>query len=235
MKWFKHETDAYTSLKVQILVNHFGLEGVGYYWCCLELVGREGKNFKIKAEKDWKNHFKKFLGIDDEKQNKILSLLADKDFIDKKGLNKGDLFIPKLAERADEYTKRVRRLSEHSTDNVPVEEKRLEEKRLDKKRREKKRKIQINSSLSYLKNIPEEDTKEFIDKFNIDESQLKEKADDLVNYCQAKNKHYANYKAFLRNAIKRDFGIRIKPNVKIKYEEVVDEKGHKVMRKVEET
>ena len=66
----------------------------------------------------------------------------------------------------------------------------------------------IYKSLKYLLNIPLDDIKEFSDKFNCYEKLIKSKADDLYNYCKAHGKYYKNYKALLRNAIKKDFGER---------------------------
>lgn len=62
--------------------------------------------------------------------------------------------------------------------------------------------------VKYLSDIPEEDIKEFTAKYLVTEKQLKSKAEDLLNYCQSKGKQYKDYKAFLRNAVKKDFGER---------------------------
>lgn len=131
MKWFKHETDALGNLKLQSVITKLGAEAYGYYWACLELVGLQGTNFRLGAEKDWKVLLKKFLEIDLPKQETYLEFFAEKKLIDKKSLDKGDLYIPKLRERADDYTKRVRRVSEQSSDNVPLEENRREQKRTE--------------------------------------------------------------------------------------------------------
>lgn len=66
------------------------------------------------------------------------------------------------------------------------------------------------SSLQFLMNLPEEVIKEFSDQFNCYETEIRGKAEDLYNYCLAKGKKYKDYRAFLRNAIKRDFGPRRK-------------------------
>lgn len=133
MKWFKHETDAHTNLKLQSVVDKFGLEAYGFYWVCVELVGLQGEKFRLKTEKSWKNYLKKMIGIELERQETFLEFFGEINLIDKKALILGTLYIPKLGERADEYTKRVRRVSEHTTDNVPLEEKRREEIRTDEK------------------------------------------------------------------------------------------------------
>lgn len=128
MKWFRHETDAHTNLKLQAVLEMFGLEGIGYYWCCIELVGLQGERCKIDAKKMWKMYLSKFVGVNEDRQDQILTLLADIELIDKKALNKGDLYIPKLAERLDDYTKRVSRLSEYSPNIVPLQDKTVQDK-----------------------------------------------------------------------------------------------------------
>lgn len=62
--------------------------------------------------------------------------------------------------------------------------------------------------LSYLIKIPDEDIEEITKKYNVYADGIKGKAEDLYNYCTAKGKKYSNYKAFLMNALKKDFGVR---------------------------
>lgn len=82
-------------------------------------------------------------------------------------------------------------------------EKRIEENRIEEKRESVPDKPERH--LSYLLKIPKEDLEEFLEKFNATPDQIKSKADDLNNYCLAKGKRYKNYKAFLLNALKKDF------------------------------
>jgi hypothetical protein len=131
MKWFKHETNAHTNLKLQSVINKFGIEAYGYYWACVELVGLQGENFRIRAKKDWKIYLKKNLEIELVRQDAFLEEFANKGLIDKRAINKGDLFIPKLAERSDEYTNKLRRKSGQTPDNVLLEENRVEENKLE--------------------------------------------------------------------------------------------------------
>lgn len=131
MKWFKHETDASGNLKLESVIDKFGLEGYGYYWICVELVGKEGTNYKIEAYKDWKAKFKRVSGISFDRQDKILNFFAEKILIDKDALTNGDLYIPKMEERSDDYTNKVRRKSVQDTDNVSLEENRIEEIRIE--------------------------------------------------------------------------------------------------------
>ena len=103
---------------------------------------------------------------------------------------------------------RIKRYREkHANDNEPDNIKiTSEEKRIDKNRIEREKKP--DRHISFLKNIPPEVIKEFSEKFNVYEKGIKSKADDLYNYCKAKGKKYSDYKAFLRNALKKDFGER---------------------------
>ena len=64
------------------------------------------------------------------------------------------------------------------------------------------------SSLDFLMNIPKDVIDEFSIKYNVYEQGIKEKAEDLFDYCESKGKKYKNYKAFLRKALKKDFGLR---------------------------
>lgn len=64
------------------------------------------------------------------------------------------------------------------------------------------------NSLSYLKKIPEADIKEFEEKFKCEKANIITKANALYDYCEAKGKRYKNYKSFLANALRKDFGER---------------------------
>jgi hypothetical protein len=131
MKWFKHETNAHSNLKLQTIIDAFGLEGYGYYWACVELVGLQGEDYCIKNDKNWQIYLKKQLNISIDKQKEFLTDFANKNLIDGKSLKKGYLSIPKLAERCDEYTEKIRRRSVQGRDNVPLEENRRDKKRIE--------------------------------------------------------------------------------------------------------
>ena len=80
---------------------------------------------------------------------------------------------------------------------------RIEENRIDKKREE-----DTDTSLSSLEKPSEELLKEMSSKFKCDASMVRTKANSLADYCRAKGKKYKNYKAFLSNALRKDFGER---------------------------
>jgi len=130
MKWFKHETDAHTNLKLQMLIRRIGLEGYGYFWFLVELAGKE-ENFRVISGKSWKKFAEVMLLVEAKKQDKYLEVIADLGLIDKKAIKSGTLYIPKLGERSDDYTKRVRRVYEHTPNIVPLEQKRTDKNRIE--------------------------------------------------------------------------------------------------------
>lgn len=102
-----------------------------------------------------------------------------------------------------ERVKRWREKKRVDNEKITLEENRIEEKRDD-------------TSMNYLKEIPLKDMEEFIVRFDCSEKGVKSKAESLFLYCKSKGKRYKNYKAFLLNALKRDF-----PERKIKVEDKV--------------
>jgi hypothetical protein len=132
MKWFKHYSDAYSNLKHQQVISQFGLRGYGFFWVCVEFVAQQGQNSRIKAEKKWKNVLSFITRERDDDIEKMLSVFADVGLIDKKGLEIGDLYVPKIRDYSDEYTDKLRRKSRHSPDIVGLDKIRIDKNRLDK-------------------------------------------------------------------------------------------------------
>ena len=59
-------------------------------------------------------------------------------------------------------------------------------------------------SPEYLLSIPSEDIEQLSKDMGISEFTIKEKGKSLFDYCEAKGKQYKNYKAFLRNCLRKD-------------------------------
>lgn len=201
MKWLKHHTDSHASLKVRKLLRNYGVEGYGFYWICNELVAFEGKNYKINKDKDWETTLAELTKFEPKKSREILEFLAEEKFIDKKSLSRGHLHIPKMEDYADDYTKKALKMSGQTPDNVPLKEKKREEIRREEKKPGK------YSSYDFLEKIPAKVLSELHERYNASELDIQGKADDLLNYCRAKGREYKNYKAFLENALKKDFGL----------------------------
>lgn len=78
-------------------------------------------------------------------------------------------------------------------------------KTMDKGLRIKDREREQEQKSLYLKNIPDEDCKEFLARFEISPKQLMSKGEDLYLYCKSNGKKYSDYKSMLLNALKKDF------------------------------
>lgn len=108
---------------------------------------------------------------------------------------KNKLFLKKNGAYTEDYTQGeslVNELTPSSSTQV-----RLGKVRLGKEEN-------LSHSINYLTNIPLEDMKEFKERFDAGERQIKNVAENLLLYCQAHAKVYKNYKAFLLNALKKD-------------------------------
>lgn len=134
MKWIKHFSNAHNNLKFEEIIDKFGWEGYAYYWVLLELVAEQGSNFRLPPGKCWKIRGKKLFKLSNEKFDDYLNLLAQKRLISKKALSNGTLYIPKMQEYADEYTRKLLTNSGVTPDKLPLEENRIEENRIEKKR-----------------------------------------------------------------------------------------------------
>lgn len=95
---------------------------------------------------------------------------------------------------------------------------RVEESRVEEKRISGQSTVSLSkkkSSLSYLEEIPLEDLKDFVSRFDASANAIKSKAEDLLNYCRSKGRVYKDYSAFLLNALKKDFKPRRKMEIQI--------------------
>ncbi len=86
---------------------------------------------------------------------------------------------------------------------------------IEKPKRKKSLKEPEPDFVTYLSNVPTEDVQVFITQFNVNETQVREKGEDMMYWwigLSSKRKgEYSSPKAILRNAIKKDFGKRTDP------------------------
>jgi hypothetical protein len=212
MKWFKHETSDRNKVESKLIKAKFGIEGYGIYISLLEVIG---ENIEGHNQKDWGhvNGMHDITTLADEccvtpdKLREFLKFCDDRGIFQKRHKK---LYSPLILDRLDEFAMRVQRgvgvtpdslRTESRLSPARVEEKRVEEKRVEKTTAPDKPERSIN----YLRSLPEEDLKEFAYRFDASPKQVQSKAEDLLNYCSAKGKVYKNYKAFLINALKKDF------------------------------
>lgn len=76
------------------------------------------------------------------------------------------------------------------------------------KKSKKKKELKPFEKLSYFENITQEDIKEFKGKYDVNTCDIMTKADSMLNYCKSSGRVYKNYKAALRNALSKDFGLK---------------------------
>lgn len=73
---------------------------------------------------------------------------------------------------------------------------------------DKNNNIQVRHDKNYLLQVPFSDLQVFTQTYRVTETEVKQKAEELFNYCEAKGKSYKDYRAFLANALFRQFGKR---------------------------
>jgi hypothetical protein len=66
----------------------------------------------------------------------------------------------------------------------------------------------FNEKDEFVCGIPSETLKAFADKYKAGEAQIRGKAEDLVVWCKTNGRVKKNYKLFLQNILKKEFGIR---------------------------
>ncbi len=129
MRWFKHDCDMHTDLKIQNLIAKHSTDGYTIWVLCLELLGKEGKKGLLNSKSGWQNGLLKVVGWSDNgKLTTILETMAELNLINSKSLKYGNLYVPKFIKRADDYTTRLLRTnSEQDTNNVCVDKNRIEQ------------------------------------------------------------------------------------------------------------
>ena len=130
MKWLKMDCDAQDNLDMRRLVDEWGWEWYGRYWAICGKVGmlvtEKRQTFTLQT-----NNGDPFpvrllandLGTNVERLSDFCQFLADNHLIDKEAWEtKNLIFIPKLRDRADEYTRKLLTKSGDSTEKVHLEE-----------------------------------------------------------------------------------------------------------------
>ena len=159
MKWFKHHSDSSGNLKLKKIKRNFGMVGYGFYWELLELVAEQGDNFKLLAKKDWISEICERTFLKNKKVLELLNAIADEGLIDSEALKQGDLYVPKMEEYQDEYTKKVRTKSRQAPENILLEE---EEEGEEEEKKNKK----DTSEPKVSQDIPNIEIPEFINLWN---------------------------------------------------------------------
>ena len=118
MKWFKHDSNANMDAKLQEIMLDYGLEGYGLYWYCIELIAQRVQvdNLTFELEHDCRI-IARNTGSSVQKVEQMM-----KDFI-RLGLfnaDNGHVFCLKLADRCDDFTRKIVKSKEKTLINQSV-------------------------------------------------------------------------------------------------------------------
>jgi hypothetical protein len=228
MKWFKHEADDRNKLVSKLVRSKFGAEGYGILQSLKEIVAEyvEQDNISEWGMVDPLHEIETLAeecSTTPEKLKDFLKFCDEKNILEKVD---NRLYFPDMLKRLDDFAARIKRQSEPTSESVrskyDIKENKIKQNKI--KENKEKKEIKLESSLSYLLDLPKTDLEEFIKNLSCNESMVKSKAEDLYNYCKAKGKVYKDYKAFLLNALKKDFGKR----QQVQVQEVLEEMSQEV-------
>ena len=107
------------------------MEGYGVYWVCCELVAQQGDDYHLNGN-IWLRALIRISKLEEDRIKEILGRFSELALICDKSLLQGILYIPKMAKYSDDYSKRVRRVSEDGSDSVPLDKIRIDKNTLDK-------------------------------------------------------------------------------------------------------
>lgn len=114
------------------------------------------------------------------------------------------LFIKENKAYTTDKTQGIPVQSEFSLKTVGIQT--IDKIRIDKSREDKNRESKPDASIDFLRNVTEEVKEEFATTFKCSKDQVRMVAASLADYCEGHGKKYRNYKAMLRNALRKQFG-----------------------------
>lgn len=185
---------------------------------CTKLTDENSKEFKKMEFTYWRR----------------LKLLEKLDFLHINSTTKYSLITVKnynkYQDKPEENIESAQQMHNNSTTDAQQMHTTKEVKNIRNKEIKKER---VYSSPSYLENLPEEDIMYFTSTWDLTKPQLVKKAQQLLDYCLAHGKTYKDYKAFLRNAISKDFKNRPLSEPTVEYE--FDAEGLARVKKLKES
>lgn len=204
--YFSHDYYARTDEKLQEVLMKMGYEGIGYYWCIVEMMHEHGGKLEIsKCES-----IAFAMHMDKEKLETLISLVFEVD--DKYFWSNSVLKRIKMQEEKSKKAKKSAQkrweneakkrnatadndaMRTHSDSNALKETKQKETKR-------NKSKENNTSTQKYLENVPFEDFKDI----EITEKQLRLEAEKALNWLKQKGEKKKDYKAYLRNWVLKTY------------------------------
>lgn len=208
MKWFKHE-NTFNNPKIMLLTSRHGIEGFGVYFAILELLSEHIENNNSEEWGYLPETYSKYpevlatqLHLDVEKLNDILKTCYEVKLFEE--VNER-LYCAKILERCDRYTDLLIKQKEHknkkTVHKVVESTPRIEEK---KNRKEKEQKKIEKITHSKIEELTEIDLQDIATDYQTTLPHVLSCLDDLKNYCDRTGKTYKDYKAALRNFVKKN-------------------------------
>lgn len=215
--YFSHDIDARNDVKLQEVLMKMGYEGIGLYWSVVEMLyTTEGKGDLSKCDS-----IAFALRIDVVKLEQLINIAFEKN----DEYFWSNTIIERIKLQKDKSKKaknsaQSRWKNEPKKGNAPsnADEMRTHsDGNANKVNKSKVNKIKENKeidtpspekSLKYLDPIDFSIATELSKIYLCTPIQVKEKAEELYNYCMSKGVKYKDYSAFLKNALKKDFGKR---------------------------
>jgi len=192
-------------------------DGIIKYLDIDDLLEKSGIHHNPYNEGDWEKCQNVLVKLS---QMKMLSVDDKESIIQIINWSKRQEYNMTIAERVAKHrqNKKCNKNVTIDVTNVTTEESRIEENRIENN---------IYKQISYLQKLPDNDIEEFNKRFDCSKKAIQSKAEDLVNYCKSKGKVYKDYRAFLLNALKKDFPERNKqiPQVYIQQPKIEVPKG----------
>lgn len=203
--YFSHDHSARNDIKLQKLIMEMNYEGLGFFWCIVEMLYEQGG--KIELSQCQSIAFA--LRTDSDKIKQVIDLVFEQDdtyfwsesILNRLKIQKEKSKLAKISaeKRWDNEAKKgiakpyAKAMPTHSEGNAIKEKKRIV----------KNNKIKDIISVS-TNQITEQDLQEISDKYKIPLNMVQLAQEEMNNWLSAKGKHYKDYKAGLRNWVLRD-------------------------------
>jgi len=198
--YYKRSTVVHLFIHLLIKANH---QENKFFWNGKEITIKRGEFIT------GLNKLSEETGISIQSIRTALTILKSTNTITIKSTNKFSIIqIVNYDQYQSEEEKLTSKLTSKVTNNQQTTNKQLTTNKNDKNDKNEKNIYILEreyTSINYLIKIPQEDLYEFYSIYQASKEEIIRKAEQLYNYCQAHGKRYKNYKAFLRNALERDF------------------------------
>lgn len=189
--YFSHDYNARNDAKLQEVMMKMGLEGLGIYWCLVEMMFEQDGKLRL----DKCDSYAFTLRTDCDKIKSLIDLIFEHDeiYFWSSGVLKR---IEKIEEKSSKAKQSAQmRWGKDNANALPTQS----EGNAIKERKEKKR----NNIYSSKKSLTDELCKEIAEQYSVEVGVVIKTRDNLVGWCEAKGKSFKNYRSALQNWIRR--------------------------------